>query len=350
MTTANTMRQERLERLREIADVLRSALRDVGTTDDESDDPELVQARHRLIDLGRKVDAAKAKLENEVSKPAMPTPRNTPSLLASLISVFKAVPDSELEDLRDALEDGTRPGADNWNSDLDHRDPTRRESPTGRPLSASGNGAPEAIREYSEGGPATGTTGRGDGNIRSYEDLARELTETREAVKAILNVFAALLKAGSGDDEDQEEERRAAAEGKDAADLGKAIPMLKHTDVLNALAGKLSGLAMGSFELANNTPAGVVPAPGRPNNGWGSEPMRRPPEFIGKSAPYVDVADELLKGGTLTTEQACEVATLKSRMAAYTSGQISLEAVYRGLRSLPPELQPIREPSRIRLG
>lgn len=322
-------RSERRQRLTEVSGMLRVALQLVtkGQPPDHVSDDEVAAAIRAIRELKARVDSALAQIvatETETEKTEvkshMPTQRknmDVSRLVGSLISMFKAVPADKLEDLTDALDSGAPVGTDLWNGG--DRNPNQRRSPTGRPLAASGSGGAEAVAEYSSdrGAVVPGTTGHGDGNVRSYDELAGELVATKSRVAelekgqmAIATAFSALLgmsknaKLGKADDAPGPVERDGNYREDEDEDVEKSgIHSMTIAQMMDAVSGR-------ARQAGHATP----------------------PNFAMLKAR---VAGDDLSG--LTTDEANDVLALRQRMAAYQAGHITERQLYQGLDSLPAE-------------
>lgn len=132
--------------------------------------------------------------------PAAPKPMNVASLIAGLASVFKAIPNDKMEDLKDVVDMWNQPGGE-------HQNPGRGEIITGPAERMSGDGAPKMIAEYSSPAPQQGLTAQYqefqrmlDGWGKSFSDsltgkLNPILSRHDTALKSILGVFEAAQKA-----------------------------------------------------------------------------------------------------------------------------------------------------------
>lgn len=136
----------------------------------------------------------------EAVKPEAKQPMTMATLMSSLASVFKAIPNDKLDDLKDVVDMWNEPGGD-------HKNPSRAQIVTGPAQRASGDGAPKMIAEYASPAPQEGMTAQYaefqrmmDGWGKSFsEKLAAQLNPVLArhdtALKGMLTVFEQLHKS-----------------------------------------------------------------------------------------------------------------------------------------------------------
>lgn len=164
----------------------------------------------------------------------MPT-NNRSNVLAKLLDIFKAVPQSQLDDLHDALNFDAKPGADVFNS-LAHRNPDEAQNPTGSTQAASGSGAVRMVGEYAD--PAGQSA-----LVEQYQQMAAELDTVRNRLadveKSNRAMATLLLTIAKGDDEAVEEEQGNGADKEDQDKEDGTVKSITLADMMLTVAGQV---------------------------------------------------------------------------------------------------------------
>jgi hypothetical protein len=158
---------------------------------------------------------------------------NVSTLLAKMLSAFRAMPKSAIDDLHDQL-DSTFPNTpgDLWN------DGSRGLTPrvtTGPAESASGSGAEKRISDWSDGAAQTGVSAAYEAFARELADQGKRVESVEKAVSAIAGLISAAVKgdaaamfnSDSEDDEKKEEDEDTKKGRVHVANVGNVPNLMK---------------------------------------------------------------------------------------------------------------------------
>src|ERR1700733_10838003 len=117
---------------------------------------------------------------------------NVSTLLAKMLSAFRAMPKSAIDDLHDQL-DSTFPNTpgDLWNDGS--RGLTARVA-AGTAESASGSGGEKMISDWSDGAAQTGHSAAYEAFARELADQGKRVESVEKAVSAIAGLISAAVK------------------------------------------------------------------------------------------------------------------------------------------------------------